>query len=303
MSPLKEKYLSRNYIESKLRSYFGSELPSGAVESDYRMVQGPLPGLVCAEPMLPGNHAFYSWIANYGGYYLPARWEFKYVARDVLPNRKVARVADIGCGDGKFLEYIRNTRSAEVFGLDTLPESIAECGRKGINAYCGSIDRALEEDPGLAGTFDIVTSFHCLEHVPNPVDFLLHLRRLLKRDGIICVSTPHSPMPFEHAWYDPLNHPPHHLSQWNVAAYRSAAAQMDMNLQLVTPRNGSLLAWIWRTYRIRITDTPFRKPAVSDFRAIIRETIRLPYTAYQTFNGQRKVEVKGCDAVLALFSW
>lgn len=81
---------------------------------------------------------------------------------------------------------------------------------------------------GPADGFDAVVTFHCLEHVQDPKGLIAGMSRLLSPQGRIFVSTPYSPMSFEGPWFDPLNHPPHHLSRWNQTAYKELGRQTGL---------------------------------------------------------------------------
>ena len=118
--------------------------------------------------------------------------------------------------------------------------AIEECRRRGFNAYCGTIEAAQTGAafPGIK--FDVVTSFHCLEHVDHPVEFVRSLAALTRPGGRIFLSTPYSPMSFEAHWFDVMNHPPHHLTRWNLAAYRQLSALLGLPMRYFTPSFSAL---------------------------------------------------------------
>jgi SAM-dependent methyltransferase len=87
------------------------------------------------------------------------------------------------------------------------------------------------------GEFPVVTSFHCLEHVSQPVEFVRELLRATAPGGKLFLSTPYSPMSFESDWFDVLNHPPHHMARWNLAAYRKLAEILGVKMRHFAPRN------------------------------------------------------------------
>jgi len=39
----------------------------------------------------------------------------------------------------------------------------------------------------------------------------------------------------EGAWFDVLNHPPHHLTRWNLAAFRKLAAIVGVDMRYFAP--------------------------------------------------------------------
>lgn len=46
------------------------------------------------------------------------------------------------------------------------------------------------DSEGLDGSFDIVWSHHCLEHIPNPIAALIAWRRLLRKNGKLALTVP-----------------------------------------------------------------------------------------------------------------
>lgn len=287
---------------SRLEKYFGLKAPSQIASRDYEIYRCGKTNLEFAQPMEPGNAIFYKWIASQPGYYPGVRWEYQAIIDRIDPVKIGLRVADVGCGDGQFLVAVKTQRSAAVLGVDTLAESVAICESKGVAAACGFVEDVLVATPALRESFDVVTSFHCLEYVPDPMAFLGHLKELVRPGGLLYVSTPLSPMSFEHAWFDPQNHPPHHLTRWTLKAYRQAAEALRMDVSFVTPRSGSLLAWVWRTYRLRITGSPLRRPPAGDWGKIFFETLRLPLTFGQLWRGFARAKVYGADTVLVVLT-
>ncbi|MFL6596217.1 MAG: class I SAM-dependent methyltransferase, partial [Chthoniobacterales bacterium] len=196
-----------------------------------------------AHPAVPGSHAFYEWLAAQPTYYSPRRWEWG-VVHDMLKEENSAiSLLDIGCGDGQFLELLEDLPRVRGIGLDTTAASIAKCRDRGVEAHQGTINDYLQRAPDRAGRYDVVTAFHCLEHVPDPSRFLSEMLTLLAPGGRLLVSTPYSPMSFETMWFDPLNHPPHHLTRWNGRSYNALAERHDLS---VTFRMPAALPWTER---------------------------------------------------------
>jgi SAM-dependent methyltransferase len=100
--------------------------------------------------------------------------------------RRPGRVLDVGCGDGSFLEALAR-QGWEVCGTE-LSESIAATARQrlGAGVRTGGIDGA-----GFgAGSFDLITFWHVLEHLDDPKLALTEARRLVKADGHVVVAVP-----------------------------------------------------------------------------------------------------------------
>lgn len=97
---------------------------------------------------------------------------------------------DCGCGPGRLIELVRDRfPGVRATGLEMDP-ILVEAARA---RFTGSgsdvrIEQGTAEEPGLAeGSFDFITMRLVLEHVPDPVEALRSLRRLLKPSGRIFV--------------------------------------------------------------------------------------------------------------------
>jgi SAM-dependent methyltransferase len=104
-----------------------------------------------------------------------------------LLGRKPGRVLDVGCGDGDFLAALKQ-RGWEVHGVEPSPAAAALARGKGVAVHEGEL--ASTDFP--AGSFDVVTFWHVLEHLPEPLVELAAARRLLRDDGLLVVEVPNS---------------------------------------------------------------------------------------------------------------
>lgn len=96
------------------------------------------------------------------------------------------KVLDIGCATGDFLDSMR-WYGWDAYGIEPSPHAAAYARNvRHLNVFTGTLDDAPYED----ATFDIVTLWHVLEHVPDPVGTLRHIHRLLKPDGLLVFAIP-----------------------------------------------------------------------------------------------------------------
>ena len=98
------------------------------------------------------------------------------------------KVLDIGCATGDFLESMR-WYGWDAYGIEPSSRAAAYAREiRHLDVFTGTLEEAPYED----GSFDIVTLWHVLEHVPDPVGTLRRIRRLLKPDGLLVFAIPNS---------------------------------------------------------------------------------------------------------------
>jgi len=122
-----------------------------------------------------------------------ARSRFRIVDRLITKHKLQGDLVDIGCGTGSFLENIsrRKLPLKTLWGLDFSKEALKICREKnlGIQTLQRNI---LEPKFPLKQQFDIVTCLEVLEHLEHPQIALGNIRKLLKKDGTLIISTPFS---------------------------------------------------------------------------------------------------------------
>ena len=92
---------------------------------------------------------------------------------------------DIGCGTGAFLKTAKDD-GWEVFGIEP-----NEKARDIANKSCeGSVFNIEKLEVFKAQTFDVITLWHVLEHLPNLHAQVLILKTLLKPNGTLVIAVP-----------------------------------------------------------------------------------------------------------------
>jgi 2-polyprenyl-3-methyl-5-hydroxy-6-metoxy-1,4-benzoquinol methylase len=95
------------------------------------------------------------------------------------------RLCDVGCAGGQFLELAQEY-GWRPFGVEMNPPAAARTRALGATVFEGPF----EEMKGLPWqTFDLVTCWDTLEHSPRPRLFAERLARLLKRGGVLALTT------------------------------------------------------------------------------------------------------------------
>jgi 2-polyprenyl-3-methyl-5-hydroxy-6-metoxy-1,4-benzoquinol methylase len=127
-----------------------------------------------------------------------------------LRNHPPGRLFDAGCGDGKFLDMMKQ-KGWQGTGVDFDAAAI-ETGKQkyGLDLQVGDFQNAAIAE----SAFDAVTMSHVIEHVPDPIACLDKCRRILKPGGRLIVSTPNVASlgheTFKNSWRG--LEPPRHLN-------------------------------------------------------------------------------------------
>jgi SAM-dependent methyltransferase len=110
--------------------------------------------------------------------------------RFALPFVENRTVLDIACGTGYGIGFIQG-RAAAVTGVDVDADAVRQAKQE-----CGKRSAVLLADgltlPFGDGTFEVITSFETLEHIYHRDRFLAELRRVLRPDGVLLLSTPNA---------------------------------------------------------------------------------------------------------------
>ncbi len=104
-------------------------------------------------------------------------------------------VLDIPCGTGYGSKLI-STRSNKTTGLDICTEAIDHAieffGSDNIEYMVGNAESLKDIFP-IKSLFDVIVSFEGIEHLKNQESFLDGVSGLLKKDGLLIISTPRKP--------------------------------------------------------------------------------------------------------------
>ncbi len=101
-------------------------------------------------------------------------------------------VLDIGCAFGYFLHFL--PEHYQKFGLDVSGYAIGQAKKEVPKAEFKKGD-ITKENPFKGKSFDAITMFDVIEHIPDITALLEKIHSMLKEKGIFIVMTP-SPGPF-----------------------------------------------------------------------------------------------------------
>lgn len=107
--------------------------------------------------------------------------------RLVHKYKACGRWLDVGCGGGTILQEAQRQGHWELQGLEPVPDMARYTAEQlNIPVFSGQ----LEDYDAPAGSFDVITLWDVLEHLPNPVQSMRKIQKLLAKNGLFVFSTP-----------------------------------------------------------------------------------------------------------------
>ena len=95
------------------------------------------------------------------------------------------RVLAVGCGDGSEALVLNKLLDAEIVGVDVIDEFHPDASER-----VALVRSDARELPFPEGSFDVVLSYHALEHIPQPEKALGEMRRVVRPNGGVWIGTP-----------------------------------------------------------------------------------------------------------------
>ncbi|MBS1546413.1 MAG: class I SAM-dependent methyltransferase [Bacteroidetes bacterium] len=116
---------------------------------------------------------------------------YHYVRKRAIKNKHAliaryhssGRLLDVGCGTGDFLAYMQ-TQHFQVQGVEVSSAARGFAQAKGVK-----VQPELAAIP-ITPAFDVITLWHVLEHVPDPMEALREIYARLSPGGLLVVAVP-----------------------------------------------------------------------------------------------------------------
>jgi len=108
----------------------------------------------------------------------------------LVEGRGPVKILDIGCGDGTVLNQWKQAfeypGDVDTHGVEMNEKAAAIAEAQGHHV----MPRRIEECDLGPSSFDLVFSFHVIEHVTDPTSFMRAIHGALKDDGYLLIETP-----------------------------------------------------------------------------------------------------------------
>ena len=97
------------------------------------------------------------------------------------------KILDIGCGNGKFLSFVKKQGDFEIYGIEKEGGSAKRAAKiPGIHLKTGMLER----NDFAAESLDAVTLFQVFEHLTEPQQTVEIITEILKKGGVLAISFP-----------------------------------------------------------------------------------------------------------------
>ena len=106
----------------------------------------------------------------------------------ILKEKKSGNFLDIGCWDGKLLEFA-NESGFDVYGLELQKEAAKKALDKFPNKiHCGVIEKSQDVFPKTK--FSVIVALGVIEHLRSPESLIKFVDNRLEDDGLFVIQTP-----------------------------------------------------------------------------------------------------------------
>jgi len=128
-----------------------------------------------------------------------------YLADKFFPDKNTT-ILDIGAGQGHCLFPLKEKRYLNLWAAD-IDNFNKDLFEKNKIRFI-QLDVEKQKFPVKDNFFNLILSFHLIEHLKNPTNFLQESYRILKKDGIFILVTPDWRKQYKTFWRDPTHvHP------------------------------------------------------------------------------------------------
>ena len=137
---------------------------------------------------------------------------------DPLNLDKNAKIIDLGCGPGYFLDEMKSRNFTNVVGVTLSLGDIAICENKGHSIKKFDLSFLPQSEGYTDESVDLIFLRHALEHSPYPIFSLMEYNRILKHSAKIYIEVPQPDCERRHEF---------NLNHYSIFGHNQLAALLD----------------------------------------------------------------------------
>lgn len=152
--------------------------------------------------------------------------------------RRRSRILDVGCGTGNWLRYLRKAGFQNLTGADPFIEADLR-----VNSNLRILKKEITQ---LEGAYDMILLNHSLEHMPNQLEVMRSIERLLAPNGFAVIGIPifseYFYSNYGNAWFN--FDPPRHFFMHSRHSFEMLCSQAGLKVKKYQYESdaGSILA-------------------------------------------------------------
>ena len=143
-------------------------------------------------------------------------------------NKTKSNILDIGCNDGTFLNFFKNYKNINLYGIDPSAEKFKEYHSKNINLIIDYFSKKTVEKKFDKLHFDLITSFAMFYDIEDPNAFCKDINNLLTKDGKWVLELSYFPLLLKNLTYDQICH--EHVTYYTLTTFEKIIKKNGLKL-------------------------------------------------------------------------
>ena len=169
-----------------------------------------------------------------------------------IKTKETIKYLDIGCSTGFVVEAAKN-KGWDAVGIDLNPSAINYGISRGLNLKNNSLD----EVSFKKNTFDAISLFDVIEHLPNPQNIISKALNYLKTGGILFIYVPNwdSASRFLLGKKAHFIWPTHHLNYYNPKTITDLIQKFELEVEHLVTEGLDIIDYIWHQKTVEGVET------------------------------------------------
>ena len=186
------------------------------------------------------------------------------IAADMAPG---FRVLEAGCGTGNVLRVLEQACSrGMVIGMDMFSKGLYYARQR---TSCHLIQGDVNAPP-FAKQFDLICLFDVLEHLPDDIQVLVNLRRMLSQDGVLLLTVPAHPSLW--SYFDEASH---HFRRYELAELKSKLVGAGYTVEYISDYMAIIFPIVWLGRKLRSLNRRKGAPDIDGAKALASSELRI----------------------------